>query len=389
MHGVIPLHREQLRGQLRFQPECRMSEQPNSTDIPATAEWYYQLLGLATGPVTHERMQTLVQNGHLVAATLVGHSSDGPWQRLGESNFSQLIPQKTETEKKKGVRISSRSFRAKRRPKPSEQNVDHTEVAVDGIEVETGPIELDLSATLRAAAVAPATTPKTPTPQEVPASPEQPSVSADTSELDEVEREEPLPVVETPAEIDLPPVLPAAPAPDTKAKSRSGSPTTIANLPSAFGENRSRYAMIALGVVGTLGLLLLLPSLFGGPDGERAYAVFRRVSSDFEVNSKTLDDTEWALFIRDSREKVHEVLTPLRDEVTSENPKEQSLMWAGDRLVIMLKGSRKLPNGLKRQFESYMAEYTDEPVPEPPPKKGSNVESEPVESEIRDPVFDP
>ena len=279
---------------------------PND-DSPQMAEWFYQLLGLSTGPVKTDRMEQLVKNQHLVAATLIGHSAEGPWQRLDESEFKALLPQKSEVEKKKGVRISSRSFRTQRRTKPVDTNVDHSEVVIEGIEIDNG-IKL---------------VPRVPrVPRMPPAADTDDSATKtldfqtdDSAAWDQFEQEtaqiqavtEPVPAL-----VQSKPVVASKPKKDRKKKKAPADPDRA--------ERRKRVGLISLGAVALLGLFLVRQNWSDGPDGREAYAVFRRVGTAFETNSESMNDNEWALFIRDSRKEVNAVLEPLRDEVSSDYP---------------------------------------------------------------------
>ena len=253
-------------------------------------------------------------------------------------------------------------------------NVDHSEVVIEGIEIDNGIKLVPRVPRMPPAADTDDSATKTLDFQ-----------TDDSAAWDQFEQEtaqihavtEPVPTL-----VQSKPVVASKPKKDRKKKKAPADPDRA--------ERRKRVGMISLGAVALLGLFLVWQNWSDGPDGREAYAVFRRVGTAFETNSESMNDNEWALFIRDSRKEVNAVLEPLRDEVSSDYPESQALMWAGDKLIIMLKGARIIPGGIKRQFESYMAEYNGEPIPSPKPPADSDVNNgEPMKKEILDPMFDP
>ncbi len=325
-------------------------------------DWFYQLVGLATGPVTRDRIVWLIEHQHLTANTLVGHTSSGPWNRLGESELQALLPSATPEAKdfnslKRPVQVAGPQIpRRRQRRKAKSLGVGDDEI-LDGIEIDTENYE-----------PAPEPPEEVATPEPVvPLEPEPvPASMADTHVESLAETQ---PAIQT-APVVMPFVEPqvAEPARSKRPSSNeSNSPRAGAGPTGPARQNRepktarqkySQYA--AIGLLALVCVSFLTSFFRGSANTAEAAQTFERVMSEFDA-SGTKSDMEFAKWIKQSREDVSTQLEPLREFASSDAPEVQTLMWAGDRLMIMLKGARTLPPGVRDRYEAYMAEYRGDP----------------------------
>ena len=154
----------------------------------------------------------------------------------------------------------------------------------------------------------------------------------------------------------------------------------LANLVASVRERPA--AAIASALAATLVLAFALGLFSASADTEGAAATFGRVMSEFDSN-RELSDMEWAKWCEASRADVSAVLEPLREHASADRPDVQNLMWAGDQLMLLLKGVRNVPPSVRTRFEAYMAEYRGDPPP-PPASEGPG---EQTRQQIIDPIF--
>lgn len=378
-----------------------MSQPPKSN--PETSEWYYQLLGLSTGPVDSDRLKWMIAHNHLGAASLVGRSESGPWQRLDQSPLAHLLS-KTQAgpatspsaeskevtpspRKKKATRMSSGKRQSEKTvPPPTAPQDEANYVAMDGIEIEA-PVEDPVTPAPRhsgnAKPVAREREAPKPEPESEPAS----TRSAQPPVLDDLE------VVEDDAA--------AGDGFETEARTETPSqrlrreyglrPTAPKQSEQILTPERQKFLTYTATALGLALLALIVFSLFaGGADGEEAFLVFRRIGNDVEFKAERLDDADWARFLKASQDEVEAVLEPLRDEIDADQPRLQALVWAGDQLMSMLQGNRKIPRPVKAKFEAFMSEYLGEPVPQIAPTEAKTTDGDKSDNEannVTDPIF--
>jgi hypothetical protein len=373
-----------------------MSDQANTTPPEAT-EWFYQLLGLATGPVTPERVAWMVENNHLAASSMIGPSATGPWQRLDKSEFSHLVPDDARAAKladaplspitKKPVKVSSGEPDVIIPTVPDASDSEADYIALPGVPVKR----------------------KSPRPKTIP---EPPLVNPEPESIPFIDAEpKPAPPVFHDLEVveDSVPQDASAAWDEFEAQEvQSETPTErlrrergrIASEPPQASKpppspERKRQLLFGAGGLLTFALLFMIGrSLFGGVDSAGAFATFRRVADGIK-NNQTLSDNEWVEFLNTSKEEVSAALEPVREHATSDYPEEQALVWAGDQLLAMLQGAREFPPGVTEKFEAFMAEYSGTPVPtiDPTPGNGGGENQESDENTgatpppITDPIF--
>ena len=335
-----------------------MTTLSNQHEGSGAAEWFYQLLGLPTGPVPLEKLKWLIEKGHVTSATLIGSSQTGPWTRVDESSLAHLVGGTPKVDpNKKPVRISSgRKAVSKKLPalrdKPAAVVADPLEAA-ESTDFVTGGIEL-------------------------------------IEDLEVVEE----PVVQKPVKANrrkprsAQPATAVTAAPVLEDLEVVSPPTRRASSQANQTKKREQqlwYLKAAGVMLGVLMVVFLGRILFGaGQDtaGE-AYLVFKEIGDGLNRNSSSMDDANWNAHLKDSRERVDAVLDPLRETASADNPENQSLVWAGEQLQKMLQGTRLIPKQMTAKFEGFMADYAQTPAPAAPPIQ----DTETPTNEIKDPAF--
>lgn len=337
-----------------------------SSDSP-NSEWYYQLLGLATGPVTLERLKWLFDNDHLTAESLVGRSENGPWQRIDESPLAKLVGQKAKAnspEKKKAVRISSgRKASSKKLPAVRDKSTPRKKPSVPLTEDGhvTGGIEID--ETVEELHLPEKQAPVVPTAQ-APRLTKQPSSR---------------PASKPQVYDDLEVVSPGREARKSQAERKKDQQLWYLKAGGAL-----------LGVVLLVGLCVMFFGERTDPVA-KAYDCFTETAAGIERNSVRMDDVQWNQWVKDKRVEVEKALEPLRAEANSSEPGVQSLVWAGEQLLNMLAGARVLPEEMTAKFENYMADFAEAPMSDVPLPSPSNpkddVPAEAKRESANDPAF--
>lgn len=384
---------------------------------PRPTEWFYQLLGLPTGPVSVERIQWLIQQQHLTADSLVGCSMNGPWVPLADSGLRQLLPHTNPAVSVAAPTTTTAGDIPKKKPRRSRP----TSVPVSiGIEIDTdalvgrdetetpAPIELDAvdvvatdpSKSFRTESAPVSTEPPTPNeslrvmePVVVPFQPPETQVASVTDPELQITQPEPVATPVRPGpmrsrkadrtetQADASRHLKQA----KRSKSSSAGPATApgSRLTSVVDGVRRRPTLaIGAGVVSFLALAFCFGLFSSRVDTEEAAATFERVMSEFDSNSN-VGDIEWAKWCAARRDEVSAVLEPLREHASADRPDIQNLMWAGDRLMLLLKGVRKVPPSVRTRFESYMAEYRGDP----PPVSSAAEPGDRKSQQVIDPIF--
>ena len=381
--------------------------------------WFYQLLGLPTGPVSEERIHWLIEQQHLAPNTMVGPSTNGPWVRLDQSDLSQLLP--TVAQVAVAVPQNATPASAIPRKKPRRGRTSARAVTL-GIEIDTeAPVLTETSqagstgepgvriASSGVAAVSQTTEITEPAVRRSsrPANVEVPTEVVPMGEALEPPPETPIGQGTDPEfEISLdepsepnaitPPVHPAPARTETqtsaarnlrhakKARPKPGATGERRQLlvPMIKAAQRRPTVSIGVGLTGLVAMAFLL-GLFSDPvDTEHAAETFGRVMTDLDANAE-MSDLEWAKWCAASRDEVSAVLEPLRDHASADRPDVQNLMWAGDRLMLLLKGVRSVPPGVRARLEAHLAEYRGDP-PEVP---ASDLPGDQQNQEVIDPIF--
>lgn len=352
----------------------------SATQSTENATWYYQLLGLPTGPVDRDRVAWLVENGHLVAASTVGPGPDGPWQRLDESPLSDLLPVSESTEEKvssdtdagdtsDAPTVTTKAAVTKAMPAaPAETG----EVITDGIEIDEPPNR-----------PAPAAEPETETGSD------RGSDDFELADYDDEEQADGARLQLTP----LPPVndsaaVAASDADARTARERKSAPKRRTREKAKATEKSPRERLVRVAAVAVVVILALMLArvFFGGETGEEAHATFTSTYEAFQTNRRAMSDPQWFDFINAANQQVETALEPIRKSAGADRPKLQALMWAGEELLLILRGSRELTEERKARFEAFMAEYADEAPPRPAAPAEEKVEGFPGERP-RDPMF--
>ena len=370
-----------------------MSDQANTT--PEATEWFYQLLGLATGPVTPERVAWMVENNHLAANSMIGPSATGPWQRLDKSEFSHLVPDEARAAKLADAPLSPITKKPVKVPSGEPDVIIPT--VPDASDSEADYIALP-GAPVKPKATRPKTTPEPPLVDPEPES--IPFIDAEPEPAPPVFRD--LEVVEDSAPQDASAAWDEFEAQEVQSETpterlrrergRSAPEPQQASKPPLSPERKRQLFFGAGGLLAFALLFMIGRSLFGGVDSAGAFGTFRRVADGIK-NNQTLSDNEWVEFLNTSKEEVSAALEPVREHASSDYPEEQALVWAGDQLLIMLQGAREFPPGVTEKFEAFMAEYSGTPVPTIDPTQGNsggeNQESDENTGANPPPITDP
>ncbi len=353
------------------------------TAHPDSPDWHYQLLGMATGPVSADRMCWLIEQGHLVRNSLVSCGPDGPWRPLEEvSEFEHLLPASqadpaavTKTGAVTGAdRPASGPLGATATNHGSAGNVDER---IPGIELDLDAAESETQFNH----------PRNVTADEI-------AVADDPA--DARLSHEPVPVtIEPPA-----PAVPLATrmSPDSEPARRvTHAAAATPEQPACAEQHRASAQWLRSRSVRYSGAALLAVVLIAfawkqmQPDGRTAHAVLQRVWAELQAKSQAgVSEDEWSAFLQEARADVAAELHRLQSRASADKPGLQALLWAGEELESMLDGDRRIPPIRRVRFLASMAEYEGKPfAAESPGTTGAGPGTAQPEEElvVQDPLF--